>query len=342
MCNFFGDDPPTPPDLPPPPKREEMMDVIDRIAGAQSIEVVGADGKKRREIMRLPRTGNEKIIFEAGEDLLKQVIANVKQDYKNNPRQVIPFQPIIDVFANIGEERQNDLAQLGGFADIAREVADYKRMNDALLTEQISARDRAMEESFAHRGISDSTAATEYRAAAARNADLARMQTGVNADMYGNELAKQKIANYASAFNLREQGRAGQLAKEEAAFNLKSQERDAALADKRAQNLNALQIGGGIVQNDLNKAQGSPAPALANQIFALQNNDALQRYNLDLNRRNMNYQNELAAYNAQGPSFGEQLLGLGGQVAGAMFMGRPDSIAGRAGNAVFGGMFGGK
>ena len=48
----------------------------------------------------------------------------------------------------------------------------------------------------------------------------------------------------------------------------------------------------------------------------------------------MNYQNELAAYNAQGPSFGEQLLGLGGQVAGAMLMGRPDSIAGRAGNAV--------
>ena len=104
-------------------------------------------------------------------------------------------------------------------------------------------------------------------AAAARNADLARMQTGVNADMYGNELAKQKIANYASAFNLREQGRAGQLAKEEAAFNLKSQERDQVLADKRAQNLNALQIGGGIMQNDLNKAQGSPAPALANQIL---------------------------------------------------------------------------
>lgn len=343
MCGFFGgDDAPSPPQLPPPPPREEMMDVIDKISGVQSIVVTGADGKKRREIQRLPRTPQEEAFFKQGEELISKSLKNIKELYQYRPQDVVSFQPLIDTIANLSAERQNDLAQIADFGDIAQQVADYKQMNNTLLEEQLMRRDRATEENFAHRGISDSTAATEYRTSMARNADLARMQNNVNADIYGQDLAAKRLATNAAAFGLREQGRQGQLQGAETGYNLAQQQQQDLEARRKAaiaENMNLFGVGAGLRGEDQNKAMMSRAPDLANSTFAMMNADSLNRYNADIGRQNMNYQNELAAYNARPQSFGDKMLSLGGMVGGAMLSAPGSSLLGRAGNATFGRFF---
>jgi len=340
MCGFLGgDDTPEPVKLPPPPPREEMMDVIDHLSGVQSIVVTGADGKKRREIQRLPRTPQEEAFFKQGEELISKSLKNIKELYQYRPQDVVSFQPLIDTIANLSAERQNDLAHIADFGDIAQQVADYKQMNSTLLEEELMRRERATEEGFAHRGISDSTAATEYRTSMARNADLARMQNNVNADIYGQDLAAKRLATNAAAFGLREQGRQGQLQGAETGYNLAQQQQQDLEARRKAaiaENMNLFGVGAGLRGEDQNKAIMSRAPELANSTFAMMNSDSLNRYNADVGRQNMNYQNELAAYNARPQSFGDKMLGLAGTVGGAMFGSPANTVAGSLGHKMMG------
>lgn len=340
MCGFLGgDDTPEPVKLPPPPPREEMMDVIDKISGVQSLVVNDSNGKKRRVIERLPRTPEEQAFFKTGEELMSKSLKNIKELYQYRPQDAVNFQPFIDTFANLNKERQRDLAQIADFGDIAQQVTDYKQMNSTLLEEEMARRNRATEENFAHRGISDSTAATEYRTSMARNADLARMQNNVNADIYGQDLATKRLATNAAAFGLREQGRQGQLQGAETGYNLAQQQQQDLETRRKAaiaENMNLFGVGAGLRGEDQNKAIMSRAPELANNTFAMMNADSLNRYNADIGRQNMNYQNELAAYNARPQSFGDKMLSLGGMGLGAMGFSSPTSLFGRAGNAAFG------
>jgi hypothetical protein len=314
---------PSAPSYTPPPPREEIMDVIDKIGGVQSI-VVTENGKKKRIIERLPRTPEDQAFHDYMGELMNKAVRNITQLYKYNPEDVVEFQPFIDVFANLNEESQNDLAEIANFGDITEQVQNFKKMNNELLEEQIYIRNRMAEENFAHRGISKSTAATEYRTASARQNDLARLQAKVDADMYGESLAEQRLRTNATAFGLREQGRQGRLQAAQTGYNLEQQKLQD-LESKRQiaiqENQNLFNLGAGIRGEDEAKAMASRAPELANQTFAMMNADSLNRYNSGVNAQNAAFQNSLLAYQNRRPSFGDRLLKLGGMAAGAYLTG---------------------
>lgn len=340
MSGIFGgdDSPPPAPAYVPPPPREEIMDVIDRVAGVQSIVVNGPNGKKQRIVERLPRTQEEESLYKKAEEIVRTSIQNIQELYRYNPQQLANFQPFIDVFANLNEERQRDLAQIADFGNISDQVLDFKRMNQALLDEEIARRDRSIEESLAHKGLSDSTAATEYRTSMARNADLARMQNNVNSDIYGQQLAAQRLETNARAFGLREQGRQGRGQAAELGYNLERQ-RIEDLENKRKQaiieNQNLLGIGAGVKGEDVNKAIMSRAPDIANQTFSMMNADSLNRYNSSVSAQNAAYQNQLMEYKMQPSSFGDKLLQLGGTLGGSMLTAPSGSLAGKIGSRLF-------
>ena len=227
---------------------------------------------------------------------------------------MVDYAPVINAFANLDQKRQEDLARVADFTDIAQLVQDYKVTNERVLEDTIQRQQNAMEERFSHLGIADSTAATEYRNSMARENNLLRMQGKVNADLYGETLADQRLARGAKAFGLRELAREQQKEAALADYQLKQQQQ-ADLEGKRAQNMNLLGVGAGIRNEDLNRAQGSPAAGLAQNLYGIQNNIQLARYNANINRLNADYQNQMMAYQAR-PNFGDSLLQLGGMAAG--------------------------
>jgi predicted amino acid-binding ACT domain protein len=115
------------------------LDVIDEIAGVEQVKVRGADGKERIVRRRLPLSPEE-----------QQAQAQIENIFQTN--------------LGIMEE-------LSSFA-LAVDIPEFKESLDALRTEQQRTRDiafrevsRATEEDLARRGLADSTAATQQRAA---------------------------------------------------------------------------------------------------------------------------------------------------------------------------------
>lgn len=344
-----GDPPPmnvyVPPPPPPPPK-EEIMDVFDRVRGVQAIVVTGPDGKKRREITQLPRTPEDEALYQRGMDLMSRAIRNIDELYQYRPESVVPIQSFIDSVANLNEEMQRDLNEIANFGDIQRYVNDYKVMNQNILDQYINRENRRTEENFAHRGISDSTSANEYRAAFSKEAALARLQNNVNADLYAQDLADRKFASNAAAFSLREQGRQNRLQEIQNTYNLQQQNvNDLENVRRRAieDNYRMFGVGASLRGEDINKALASQAPEIQDRTFSMISGDNLNRYQAQVNAQNSAVQNQISAYNAQlaaynsrPPSFGDRLLQLGGMAAGAMMGSPASSLAGRAGNALFG------
>lgn len=316
MCNIFGgDDFPDPPHLPAPPPLQDIMEVIDEINGVKLKPINDIHGKQKGvSLRRLPRTPQEEALFQAGTDLMKKALSNIKVLYQNDPRSVVDYAPLINVFANLDQKRQQDLAEVANFTDIAQQVQDYKTMNERVLEENIQRQQNAMEERLSHLGISDSTAATEYRNSLAKENDLLRLQGKVNADIYGEGLADQKLARAAKAFGMRELSREKEGQSALMGYEL-AQRKEQNLEGKRAENINLLGAGAGVRGEDLNKAQGSPAAALGQNLYSIGNNAQFNRYNADINRLNADYQNQVLAYQAR-PNFGDSLLQLGGMAAG--------------------------
>jgi hypothetical protein len=147
------------------------------------------------------------------------------------------------------------------------------------------------------------------------------------------------LAANAAAFGLREQGRQGRLQGAETGYNLARQQQQDLEARRKAaiaENMNLFAVGAGLRGEDQNKALMSRAPELANNTFAMMNADSLNRYNADIGRQNMNYQNELAAYNARPQGFGDKMLGLAGTVGGAMVGSPANTVAGSLGHKMMG------
>lgn len=81
-----GDDSPPPaPYYPPVPPKEELLDVIDHVTGTQAITVVGADGKKKRVVERLPRTPEEQKLYDEAGDLMNIAIVEIKKLSEYDP-----------------------------------------------------------------------------------------------------------------------------------------------------------------------------------------------------------------------------------------------------------------
>jgi hypothetical protein len=335
MC-FGNDSPPAAPYIPPPPPPPEILDFIDEVTGQQTITVVGADGKKRRIIQRLPRTSEEEQRFRAGEQLVASSLNNIQQLYKYDPETAVDYAPLIQTFANLNRDRMHNLAQVADIGNIEEDINNFKLMQNTLMDQQFAIQNRTTEDRLAHAGRGSGTFAEEGRAALARNQDLTRMQGNVNAAMYGEDLAAKRLNRNKQAFGLNEMGRQAQLEEAQTRYGL-AKEHEADMERRRImaieENKGLLGIGSNMIGQDLNKALGGQTAALANQTFQMQANDSLGRYNADVNRQMANHKMAMEAYNAEPTSFGEFAATLAGKGAMAYFTGGASEM----GRSQFGG-----
>ena len=334
MSGLFGrSSPPSPPQLPPPPKPEEIMDVIDEITGSQAITVKGANGKKRRVISRLPRTEQEEQIFRQGQELLQSATQNVLRLYQQAPTELVNYQPLVDTFANINEERANDLAEVANMGNIAEEVQAFKDIQKNLLNEEIKRINDRQEQRLIERGHYNSSAGDNLRAQLAREEILAQQQADLNARMYGEQLANQRYQRNLTGYGIREDARQNRMQQAERELALQENQREQLEGQRREaiqNNLSQMQVGSDLIGQDLSRAMATQAPQLGLQQFALANQNQLNHYNANVNRLNTQYQHQMAHYNAKPPSFGETIGRLGMMGAGAAL----GSFAGGIGSSV--------
>jgi hypothetical protein len=314
------------------------MDVLDEVSGVQSVVVTTPDGKKRREIKRLPRTPQEQALYEQGEQLMGRAIQNIQDLYQYDPNSVISFAPIIDTFAEVNEERARGLAQIANLGNIQADIQAFREMRRSIDDDMFARQNRQMEENLAHRGWSRSTAGQEARAFAAYNENLYRKESENDALKYGEALAEQRLNRNTKAFALDETGRQARLGAAQNEYALRREQRDE-LERKRqtaiGENMNLLRVGSGITGQDLSKALGSKAPEIANQTFQMQSTDALNRYTAGVNAQNAAYDRARYAYDNRPPSFMDMALDVGGTVGGAILTAAPNTLAGRIGQRIY-------
>jgi hypothetical protein len=322
--SFKRRQPPQVPSLPSQQPAPELMDVIDEISGVQTITVTGPDGRKRRMTQRLPLTPQEQQTLDQAKNLINKAVTNIETLYRYDPSSVVNYQPFIQAFSQINQERAADLAQIGDFKDIAERVEQFRTINNELSLREFDNRERALEENLARRGLQRSTQASEQRALMARERGLLAQQLDVNARSYGEDLASRQLQRESSVYGIREQGRQGRLQEAGTGYELERQR----LADLEAvrqnainENMNFLNVGSSVTGQDAERAR----LALAG------NQGALSAFNSQAANQNQRFLNEAKRIQAQHEmsmgrfretpaSFGQQLtdvgLSLAGNVAG--------------------------
>ncbi len=340
MSLFDDDDPPQTPYIPPVPQPQEILDVIDEVTGTQTITVTGSDGKKRRMIQKLPRTQEEEALYNEAGQLMERAIGEMKRLYDYDPSQLVHYAPFVDVLNALNNERSEDMAELTKFPDFNGYVQDFKDMQKSIIDEEYKRESNRLEESLAHKGLSDSTTGREERNLLTHHAATARQRAGVEAQSYGEQLKGADLANRTNAFNLTEATRQGRLSAAATEYDLQKDyatqlesQRDKALTHQS----HLYSVAAGIRGADTNKAMATMAPNMALAEFGATNNNALNYYNADVNRITQQYGMELGAHKAKGPGFGQNLLHLGGMGIGA-FLGGPMGMmaGGMAGKALGG------
>lgn len=340
---FGGDSPPTPPQLPPPPKEKEILDVIDEIAGSQTITVTGADGKKRRVTSKLPRTEDEERVFrQAGEMIgvaINNLNTNLRQLYSYDPSRIVAYQGLVDTFANINNERAQDLAQIANIGNIEQDIQGFRQMQQDILSQEFNRINQEQENRLIDSGHYNSSAGQEMRARLMREEAEAQQQAGINAQMYGEQIAQNRLNRNATAYGLREQGRTGQLQQAQSQYALE-QQRQADLRQMREDavrnDLSQVQLGAALRGEDLNRAMASQAPQLGMQQWATENQNAMNNYIAQSNNVNQQYQNQVAAYQARPRSFLETAAGLGSTIGMGMLTAGQGSVLGGWGSRLFG------
>lgn len=308
----------------PPPPPQEIMDVIDEITGTQSIIATGPDGRKRRVIQKLPRTPQEEAFFRQGEELMGSAIKNIQELHAYDPYSVVDFAPVIQTFANLNQEQAQDLAKVADFGNIEQDINNFKQMQTSLMEDQFRRQRSNLETDLARKGRSQGSYGQEQRARNSYYENLLRQQNEVNATQYGEDLASKRLGRNLTAYGARQQGRENQLNAAQTEYGLKQQQLQDLENRRRyaiGENMQQFGLGAGLTGQDLAKAMASRAPELANQTFAMQSADQLNRYNADINRQNINYTNQLNRYNASPPTFGEFLGNVAGAQLGASISG---------------------
>lgn len=316
---------PQAPYYPPVPPKEELMDVIDHISGTQAITVVGADGKKKRVVERLPRTAEEQRLYDEAGALMNRAIGEIQRLSAYDPTAIVDFAPFVDVMNVLNTERQADIQELSKLPDFNTFVKDFKAMGNTIIQEEFKKAEGENNAYLANRGYTDSSAAIAMRNSLAGEKARALQQQDVSGNMYGEQLKSADLANRMNTFQFREQARAGQLQKAQAEHQLKLSQYEQA-ETKRQQALQnqygLFGVGSQIRGEDQAKAMATRAPDLANTIFAQSNMDSLNRHNAQIQQINSQYQNQLASYHSQRPSFGDTMLQLGGTAFGS-YLSRP-------------------
>lgn len=323
MC-FGGDDAPSAPVIPPPPPPQEMMDVIDEITGTQSVVNTLPNGSRVRKNQALPRSKEEEARYVQAGQIMDQAIGAMRQLYQTAPAKAVDHAPFVQVLNNLNDERVRDLQELSQIPDFSRYVDDFKAMQNTLMEESFSRESRMLEDKLAQTGHSASDVGRAERNALLTGQRKSTQEAGIRSIDFATQLRNQDLLQRGQEYNLREQGRQGQLS---------ALAQDYAWQQQHAQDLNQIQdrasagqqnllnVGSQIQANDLNKRMASQAPQLALSEFQARNNNALNYYNAEANTIKSNYEMKLAEHQAQPPSFGDSLLSLGTSLGSAYLMG---------------------
>ena len=343
MCFGGNDSPPPAPSYPPVPPPEELMDVIDHVTGTQAITVMGADGKKKRVIERLPRTPEEQQLYDQAGELMTRSITEMERLNAYDPGALVDFAPFVQVMNDLNTERRQDMEELARVPDFNGYVQTFKDMNKRILEEDFTRQTNEGQEYLNRRGYGDSTAAIEMRNTLGKNRAQALEESQVRGNLYGEQLKSADLANRQSAYGLREQGRFGQLQRAQMEHQLKLEQKNQmdTARQQALQNQSGLfNVAAGIRGEDANRAMATRAPELANTIFQQSNMDSLNRHQAQINQINAQYQNQMANYQANPPSFGDTMLHLGGMGVGAYFGGPMGAMMGGAAGRSVGGQIG--
>lgn len=337
--SLFGDDPPPAPYIPPPPPPQEILDVIDEITGTQTITVTGSDGKKRRIIQKLPRSQEEEALYNEAGRLMEKAIGEMKKLYDYDPKQLVHYGSFVETLNVLNQERSQDMAELTKFPDFNGFVEEFKGMQKAVIDEEYRREKNILEETLAHRGLSDSTIGREERNLLTHNATLARQKAGVEAQLYGEQLKKGDIESRTNAWNLREATRQGRLSAAATEYDLQKDyanqlesQKDKALSHQS----HLYNVASSIRGTSDSKAMSTLAPNMALAEFNASNNNALNYYNVGVNRTVQQYGMDLGYYKSQPPGFGQNLLHLGGMGAMAMLGSPSSSVFGQWGSKLVG------
>ena len=318
---FRGRRPPEAPQMPAQQAAPELMDIVDELSGVQTITVTGPDGKKRRVTQRLPLTPQEEQTLNQAKNLMNTAVNNIQRLYKYDPASVANYQPFIQAFSNINQERMRDLSQIGDFKDIAEKVQQFKTMSQNIAMESFDNQQRMTEENLARRGLQRSTEAAENRAAMAKQKALLEQEVNVASENYGEDLQNRRLDREARTYNIREQVRNARLQEAEAGYNLERQ-RVEDLENLRQnainENVNMMGVGQSIAGQDTQRAQlGLEGNRSAISMFGAQAANQNQRYANDVARMQGQHAMNMQQFKSTPARFGQQLRDLGLAAAGS-------------------------
>jgi hypothetical protein len=331
---FKSKKPPEVASLPQQQSAPELMDVIDELSGYQTITVTGPDGKKRRHTQRLPLTPQEQQTLDQAEKLINQAVNNIETLYRYDPSTVVDYQPFIQEFSKINNERMGDLAKIGNFEDIAEKVEKFRTISHDLTMREFDNNQRMSEENLARRGLQRSTEASESRAAMARERALLGQQVDVNSENYGEDLQNRRLQREASIYGIRDQGRQGRLQEAEMLYGLERQKADDIERTRQNainENVNMMNVGQSLKGADNEKARLALAGNQnAVSMLTAQAQNQNQRFSNDINRIQGQYGMDMQRFKETPATFGQKLTDLGlaaaGTYAGAGIAGAIPSI----------------
>ena len=263
--------PPPPPQLPPPPKEKPWQDFIDEVTGTQTIQITKSDGKKAIKRMSLPRSESEEQLYKMGEELMLGALNNLQTLYQTDPAAIVNFQPFVEAFANINDERIAELqkvaqlsakrkdidaseyTQLSGeiaqeriedlnaitnLGNIQEQIQNMRKINNEILDYHAGLANQRLENSLIQRGHYDSTVGDAARAEFGRQQALARGQNEVMMQNQAEQMMDNRLNRNQQVFNLNEQGRMGRLQAGQDALNqqiIERQQQDQAFDRAQAQ-----------------------------------------------------------------------------------------------------------
>lgn len=338
MC--FGNDAPQQQAIPAPPPEKEIMDFISYITGTQTVTVTGADGKRKRVTTKLPETPEQQRFLQPARDMLATALTELPKLFKYNPQSAISFAPVVDTFANLDQERLNDLGQFANIGDIEQYKADFRDMQRAVIDEQFATRNQRNEERLAHTGRGSGTYAAESRAAMAREHALARQIGDTRSTQAAEDLAAKRLGTNEQAFGLREQGRQGTLGAVQADYALNKADEE----DQENRRLQAMteqkglfDLGSNVIRYDESKALGDRTQDQALGTYVAENNVQNANYAQQVGAIQANNAMRMEEYRRRPPSFGEIAANAVGTGLNA-YLSRGTSLAGGGGAPSFGTM----
>lgn len=314
-----------PPQLAEMPSPQEIMQFIDELSGVQFMPVRQPNGTMQLKLMRLPRTEQEETIFRQGEQLLRSSLENVQRLTQYNPNEAASFRPFIDTFANINNQRLEDLSRLGNFTSIGQDIQNFRSMQTQLLDQEFGLQGNRLQDEMAHRGLAGSTSNQELKAALASEHAQARQQVDMNAQLMGSDLRSRQLEQEANLYGLRDTGRQAQLQQAELAYQLPIEQQQTAMQNSLAQ----ANVGAQMRNQEQARLMGSMAPQLSSQITDNQNMQMLDRWNSTVQGQQNRYQLALQQHNA---NTGQRMNVYGAQMDN--FRSRPPSFGQFLGNSM--------